>query len=65
MLYSYMEVVHFVHIWERKIRIYHRAWMSLEGSGCGLQTRRDVKVQWFKSTFLAKYGYNFMLETLY
>ena len=28
--------------------------MSLEGSGCGLQTRRDIKVQWFESTFRAK-----------
>ena len=28
--------------------------MSLEDSGCGLQTRRDTKVKWFESTFRAK-----------
>ena len=34
--------------------------MNLEGSGCGLQIRRDLKVQWFKSTFRAR-STNFVL----
>ena len=29
------------------------AWMSLVGTGCRLQTCRDLTVQWFKSTFRA------------
>ena len=29
------------------------AWMSLVGTGCRLQTCRDLIVQWFKSTFRA------------